>query len=843
MPSAESSTSATQTPAGSTRRHPLLPASFSLRRPPTVRKASNPKLSVIFADPSLSHGATPSRPGTLASEDALARQMNAGGQDMGLRSRRSSSATIRTMRNGSGVTSPGIEEEVNEAGPSTPRDKVEEGNMVMMGSSAPDPIAGVMEQGSVGEGMAARRLNPKQSSSWLRWNAPSGFPRSRAPSVAGSMVDKEKGKARDDEARDAAVGVSSSFDEASAPTMDTSGPFGPSAPIAPVVESPTDLIPPDPPSAQPPEPFIPAATISRRTNRRNWWSRTASPAPSIRNGQGSEAKAASLEVTAENGGEAPSDPVPAPAPSLPTADDVSTPLLSSDPTSVSVPPPSVPVPPSPARAADSQTASIPASLPVPGGWRSYIWGNPSAPPLPPGESTSDDNTVPLVPDAPGEVAAASASDAHDLPHTSAGADTDSATRAEATAASAPPAAVAVKLADSAPSSTDNPSPPTAPGSGWGTILFSLVAPQIAVSRSLDSATPSHPGTYPSDPPAVPSATEIAVSPTEDQRPEPTSSSPSAPPNPSIPGLPNPSPLSTHSDTLSTPDLVPSSEAMARKASSSSTTGWLSYLAYRSTQKRVTDGSVRSGQTGAGRNSSELGEEEVMDLSADPEFPAADLSSGQAGAGIGATKTGAGDKDKDKDKMPPPKTIPNKASSAALTVRGKRLSNSSIRPTGTLTPLSSSPKTAGPGIPDPKGAPTSSPRPASVKSSALPTPLSIPAQQPNLVIPTFTTTFDRPPRSFLPLQSPAQEGPAAGTTSALAWRALSVAGSYVYAGDKSKGKEKAVEVEDESKKETRGLKEGRSVGGDLPRRIGLGGGDADEGWRNVRRVVVVGVHGW
>jgi hypothetical protein len=48
---------------------------------------------------------------------------------------------------------------------------------------------------------------------------------------------------------------------------------------------------------------------------------------------------------------------------------------------------------------------------------------------------------------------------------------------------------------------------------------------------------------------------------------------------------------------------------------------------------------------------------------------------------------------------------------------------------------------------------------------------------------------------------------------------------------------------EGPEETRGRKEGKHIGHDLPRRIGLAGEHADEGWMNVKRVVVVGVHGW
>ena len=78
---------------------------------------------------------------------------------------------------------------------------------------------------------------------------------------------------------------------------------------------------------------------------------------------------------------------------------------------------------------------------------------------------------------------------------------------------------------------------------------------------------------------------------------------------------------------------------------------------------------------------------------------------------------------------------------------------------------------------------------------------------------------------------------------------SLAGNYVYPAtstDKAKPKAKDAQVlPEERDKETRGTKEGKGVGADLPRRDGLygSGEDEDEGWKGVKRVVVVGVHGW
>lgn len=63
------------------------------------------------------------------------------------------------------------------------------------------------------------------------------------------------------------------------------------------------------------------------------------------------------------------------------------------------------------------------------------------------------------------------------------------------------------------------------------------------------------------------------------------------------------------------------------------------------------------------------------------------------------------------------------------------------------------------------------------------------------------------------------------------RALGALGSYVYGGHA------------ESSEETRGKKEGRDIGADLPRKMSVVSSSPDDGWKYVRRVVVIGVHGW
>lgn len=126
--------------------------------------------------------------------------MNAGGQEIGLRSRRSSSATVRTIRTLSGVGSPGVEEE-GVAGPSTPRRTAssEIGDIPDEAVEAGLGPGGRLSDENMVE--TSHRLNPKHSTSWLRWNAPSGFPKSRA----GSMVSRDKGKGKEREMGETAM--------------------------------------------------------------------------------------------------------------------------------------------------------------------------------------------------------------------------------------------------------------------------------------------------------------------------------------------------------------------------------------------------------------------------------------------------------------------------------------------------------------------------------------------------------------------------------------------------------------------------------------------------------------
>lgn len=68
------------------------------------------------------------------------------------------------------------------------------------------------------------------------------------------------------------------------------------------------------------------------------------------------------------------------------------------------------------------------------------------------------------------------------------------------------------------------------------------------------------------------------------------------------------------------------------------------------------------------------------------------------------------------------------------------------------------------------------------------------------------------------------------------------GSYVYGGAGA-GNEVSGGGWVDDGTEKRGRKEGRKVGRELPRRLGLEHGGEEDGWKDVKRVVVVGVHGW
>lgn len=332
----------------------------------------------------------------------------------------------------------------------------------------------------------------------------------------------------------------------------------------------------------------------------------------------------------------------------------------------------------------------------------------------------------------------------------------------------------------------------------------------------------------------------------------------------------PSPVDNRDTTAATTVVTPTdAEAIASSAlvssklasSTSSAGGWLSYLALRASQKTITS----SAASHQGRKSGETSREDVMDFSTDPDFPTGERHSTELVKTISATsapKTDPKTKTKELDikaidvKAPPKgkdaivaeelaksadskgkdvkavnkgkdtaklepaisiKTSESIKGTTAKQVGHKRSQNISISERRQSSASSVRSAASGP-PPSPTSVHVGSKR----ENSGLPPPAQAPSKQPNLVIPSFGTTFDRPPRSLNPRT--AQEG-----VSATAWRAL----SYVY-GNTNK----------DPVGETRGLKAGRDVGANLPRRIGLGGsGSPDDGWKNVHRVVVIGVHGW
>lgn len=276
-------------------------------------------------------------------------------------------------------------------------------------------------------------------------------------------------------------------------------------------------------------------------------------------------------------------------------------------------------------------------------------------------------------------------------------------------------------------------------------------------------------------------------PAADQKPLPTEELPGQPLEQAPAHLPAPQQVIAQSST-------PSPGSKNKLASStSSTAGWLNYLAFRASQKKITGSTVGSEEP---RVSGEAAREEVMDFENDPNFPAPESPKEMA-----VVKK---EPQRARDKNLTHKRSQNLSQAQSLALSTRRQSSASSTRSGVLAnerPLTNKPK------------------------SSLPPPPQPPAKQPSLLIPTFETTFDRPPRSFLPRTTAGGVATATG----VAWRALGAMSSYVY-GEKQTD-------------ETRGRRAGRDVGADLPRRIGLGSGTPDDGWKNVRRVVVVGVHGW
>ena len=649
---------------------------------------------------------------------------------------------------------------------------VEEETSVEAGPST-IPVASPVEMDEEREGrersVKGKKLNPKSSSSWLRWNSPApSFPRSRSTETDPS---KDKGKERED------VGSSRPVDDSRDEPRMTGQLVDGSIVDNRALEEPTaldsDKISISNTGSQAGS-VPPPSTVKGR-----WWSRSNPPVTST-NGQ---SKGSALELgsqTPVQGTEPRPVSVPSPAASpkeettMPNhqESEMTVPQIKSQETSSTVvEPPRVKVntskPDASQPPADSSVPIVPvqspkepalasedvdkqANAPVKKGWGDYLgWSS-------------------------GKTADA-------IPASAAGSNN---TRAEDSQPDVEQNNTALSVEELARSTSETEIPTLPqPKAGWGSYFYSFVAnpPPAAqpsststtVVEPTDAATDQKPVSAPRTPPSL--AVQAAS-------PLPTTSGPLVPPT------------STNASLAASPSI--DNPLNTRKSSVASQTGWLNYLAIKASQKKITNASTASIKSGKERKSLEMAaEEEVMDFSSDPNFPL-------AGSGEETIKQNKGTLVK---KEP---TLTKKASQN-LVVRDRRASIESTRSTQN-TQLASSPKS--------KVVPKSS-------GSALPQQ-PVPAQ-PNFIIPTFEDTFDRPPRSLLPHVEGSQ-----GATG-LAWRAVGAVGSYVYGG-------KTQQPEPPS---GQGMREGRRVGSDLPRRIGLDGGGGDEGWKHVKRVVVVGVHGW
>lgn len=682
---------------------------------------------------------------------------------MGLRSRRGSSATIRTTRTFSGVSEPSLPEEEREepiAGPSNSSpallQEVQEGD-----TGGVETGQGDMERR---DGRGTLRLNPKASSSWLRWNSPAPtFPRS---------VSRDKGKGKENPSRDGVEVEREGEREVGLPRTDS--PTSTDLPVVPQ-EATTAFYGAAPSSASDgtvksnantSAPEVHASDQAGAPARGRWWSRSG---PTVKAKQDSttvpilseHSQPTGMEFDSPQSGRQVTIPEPNPGISSNTSTSgvISTdPSLESDGKGTASNDENVlreesPKPGVPEHGVQEEEKKQGSS-----GWRGYVWPTPKPQP----------STIPGS--EPSRAAQEATSDIVDDP----------------------PTAPVTKDTPAEESATDLPlssqPPPPSANSGWGSYLYSFVAtPATVDDASAKINTPTNL--------------------TEDQRPVPTT-----PPSLSVQAA---SPLPTEtvpqtnlpSDSLSsTPTPAPSS-ATTRKGSTSSQSGWLNYLAFRASQKKITNTSTASIKSGKERKSLDAGEE-VMDLSADPNFPTTQLDHAKPTT----TSTEMTKEESLRERTKSREEPLSKKASQNLAVKSRRLSNASVQSSGTKSPLSSSPKM--------KSVSKMS------NGSALPPPPAPAPVQPNFVVPSFDTTFNRPPRSLPPLKE------ATASASGLAWRAIGAVGSYVYSDD---GKVAAGE--------TRGLKEGRRVGAELPRRIGLAGEKEDDGWRNVKRVAVVGVHGW
>lgn len=872
----------------------------SMRRPPPAlrtpglgpRKAK-PAVTLVFAagdavPPNVPLGLRRAVSGASPSEEALSRQLDQdmAGERLGLRSRRSSAATLASLRTFSADAGNTVQEEEGEcddqqAGPSRPRENTDTLQVpsCAVSTSTPSVMSDVEPTKPEPPSTPPRKVNPKHSGAWLRWNSPTPtFPK-RGEKGKGREVES---LAEPDHNTDTAPGQRS---DAPTPTRNVGTTSAHTGDTQPGTSA--SARGPSPSHAHEDADINDVSGLLGRNSLNS--STTTNPVSSLTSSTASKPAestmlAAPAEVTEKE--------VEAPTQSDPQSDP----------------------PPSPQPEAQSQAQPEP-----PKGWLEYVFG-PSRPraPAPAAKtpstsrasapvSTPSRTSTPTVHPAPSTQAAiatknkaesvvstSSTSRPPATAHSSHGpvmngngnepnakrckldpeiaslAPSTTPTKAPPTVSSTSaaklmaresPAAASLKATSirngrpgHVPSTTTQPTPnmPSEPSSKASSAAGS--APHTPVRRSMDStrepdspaddpdltpkaepmhvaevqgweayftsfvfsstvSTPAKPQEQPERPKNTTGhskdsdATIVeATDPAADQKPLPTEELPgqpdertSTPPPAHLPAPPQPVAQGS----------TPSPGSKNKLASStSSTAGWLNYLAFRASQKKITGSTVGSSEP---RVSGETAREEVMDFENDPNFPTAE-SPTKAAAEKALVKKEQKEQpaatQRARDKNLTHKRSQNLSQAQSLALEARRQSSTSSTRSGVLAnerPLAA----------------------ANKPKSSLPPPPQPPAKQPSLLIPSFETTFDRPPRSFLPRTTAG----GVATVTGVAWRALGAMSSYVY-GEK-----------EDANKDMRGRKAGRDVGADLPRRIGLGSGTPDDGWKNVRRVVVVGVHGW
>ncbi|WVQ95861.1 hypothetical protein IAU59_002960 [Kwoniella sp. CBS 9459] len=822
-------------------------APASLRIPSLTRRPSNPntQLSFVFAQ------GDSARPHAL-SEDTLSKQLDGdlGGKQMGLRSRRSSSATVRTVktsRTASGLRSPTddtqsvMEEDEDRrersrisdspepiAGPSTSNvDQPASLSSSQRPNNSSESSTSQADTGASAQTTSRRMINPKSSSSWLRWTSPTpSFPRS--PSI---NRDKGKGKAKEPvDNGDITPAYLSKPDSDDAPSLDqqqghprsdnqaSSDSIGGDALLDNSLKPPDQAKSPSQPESMrlnDASANVPAPTPA--PVGRGWFGRSYHPplqSVPIKGVPTDQLKESPVSTPIP-----PDDPHPT-EPSQPVSVDNAEPRslqtagradTSSEP-ALAAGTPSEDLSRVTSRAeSNSATSSKPGIASK--GWKGYLGWRGESKPSSVMEQAEKDPARPQV---------------HQTASTQPGEQT-----AEPVVIDAPQPLLASEVAPEEDRSERLPEDIDAKGQNhaegpsqpWSSYLYSFIVPETRPPKSLAQVpTPGRTVVEPS-------------APNEDQKPvhlEP----PQADNDVTVRAAAVPETAGTMSSSTPSQSVSPPQSSDRRP----STTGWLNYLAFKASQKKVVAGSVNTTETD-GKNSADATHhgEEIMDFSSDPDFPTAVDPSKPAGRTLAPQ---AALKGRDvKVAAESIRSVTPKASQNLDVKPKKRLSNASIISNGSLATMSVSPQ-ARSSLDQPRLGTSAS----KSSGSALPPPPQPPSSQPNLVLPTFADTFDRPPRSLLPIPpmsetaAPPTQGGITAATTGLAWKALGAVGSYVYggAGDSPQVTPQTIR---EAEAETRGRKEGRNVGSELPRRIGLGAGTPDDGWKHVKRVVVIGVHGW